>query len=187
MTVYTVPNFQLGGIIVPIHAIWELSQDYSPVGGFTLLRMLDGAGVKQQHWEKIATTVTGSGYIPAGLDSLDYKTPLLMRCATKRGVSSIAPTTILVPQARRTDVDHEVIGFAIVDGNDAQWEETPIIGTTPSVARPGFDEIDLTAVGGAKAYRINYYPEITVFAEHPVQDGNPHQDDQSWTLTAEQV
>ena len=53
-------TFELGSVIVPIHSAFELSQTYEPLGGFVTIRMLNGAALKQQNWEKIGTTIQGT-------------------------------------------------------------------------------------------------------------------------------
>jgi hypothetical protein len=147
--------------------------------------MLDGTAVKQQQWEKMATSIQGVGMFPAGLDSLDYCNPMVMQCVGYREVTKTSPT-MEVTQSRRTDTDHEAMGFALTDAF-GEWVPTSIISSTPSGTRTGFDNVVVTAVSGALAYRVKYLPEITVFAEHPEQDDDVRGSEISWTLNAEEV
>lgn len=176
-------TFEIGGITIPISSAHELSQSYQPLGGFQTIRMMDGGLVKQQNWEKIATTISGEGVIPPGLESLDYCSALLMKCAAPRGVTSTLPTGIAVPPARRTDPGFSPIGCAWIPRTDepslGQW-----VTTTISIIS---DVATLGVVAGATQYRVEFFPEITVFADRPQQDVDVHGANHSWTLEAEQV
>lgn len=175
-------TFELGTVIVPIHSAYELSQTYEPLGGFATIRMLNGAALKQQNWEKIGTTITGNGVIPPGLEGLDYSLSHLMKCAAPRAVTSTA-TVIVIPAERRTDGEFAPTGWAYTDPegkNRGLWEETPIISTV-------VDTVTLTPVVGALNYQVRYFPEFEVFAEKPNQNIDVHPKTQGWTLTAEQV
>jgi len=174
-------TFELGSVIVPIHSAFELSQTYEPLGGFTTIRMLNGAALKQQNWEKIGTNVQGRGTIPSGLEGLDYSAAQLMKCAATRAVTAFS-TSIVIPAERRSDAGFIPTGWAYVDPegkNRGLWQETPI-GIV-------VDTVTLTAVVGALNYQVRYFPEFSVFAEKPSQNIDVHPSDQSWTLEAEQV
>ena len=175
-------TFELGTVIVPVQSAYELSQTYEPLGGFTTIRMLNGAALKQQNWERIATTIQGSGVIPSGLEGLDYSVSQLMKCAAPRAVTSIA-TVIVIPAERRTDPGFEPTGFAFVDPEGkgrGLWKETPIISIV-------VDTVTLTVVAGASNYQVRYFPEFEVFSEKPSQTIDVHPSDQNWTLEAEQI
>lgn len=175
-------TFELGTVIVPIQSAFTLSQTYEPLGGFTTIRMLNGAALKQQNWEKIGTSIQGQGIIPSGLEGLDYSVSQLMKCAAPRAVTSIA-TVIVIPAERRTDIGFVPTGFAYVDPegkNRGLWQETPIISII-------VDTVTLTPVVGALNYQVRYFPEFLVFAEKPNQNIDVHPSDQNWTLEAEQV
>jgi len=175
-------TFELGSVIVPVASAYELSQTYEPLGGFSTIRMLNGAALKQQNWEKIGTTITGRGVIPSGLEGLDYSLSQLMKCAADRAVTSTA-TVIVIPAERRTDPGFEHTGWAYTDPEGkgrGLWQSTPIISTI-------VDTVTLTPVVGASNYQVRYFPEFTVFAEKPSQNVDVHPHDQSWSLEAEQI
>jgi hypothetical protein len=73
-------TLELGGIVIPITSAHEFSQNYAPLGGSIVLRMLDGGAVKQQHWEKLSTSISGSGVLPPGIENLSFKDPLVLKC-----------------------------------------------------------------------------------------------------------
>ena len=175
-------TFELGSVIVPIHSAFELSQTYEPLGGFVTIRMLNGAALKQQNWEKIGTTIQGRGTIPSGLEGLDYSVSQLMKCAADRAVTSTS-NIIVIPAERRTDVGFEPRGFAYTDPegkNRGAWEETAIVSIV-------VDTVTLTVVAGALNYQVRYFPEFEVFSEKPSQTVDVHPKDQSWSLEAEQI
>lgn len=175
-------TFELGTVIVPIHSAFELSQTYEPLGGFVTIRMLNGAALKQQNWEKIGTSVQGTGTIPSGLEGLDYSVSQLMKCAAPRAVTSIS-NVLVIPAERRTDPGFEPTGFAYVDPegkNRGLWQETPIVSIV-------VDTVTLTVVANALNYQVRYFPEFEVFAEKPTQNIDVHPSDQNWQLDAEQV
>lgn len=177
--------FRLGGIEIPFRAGFTLQQTYHPLGGYSVIRMLTGTAIKQQHWEKLGTAVTGTGMFPPGLDSLDYSNALTMQCIADREVTKNTPV-MEVTQNRRTDSLHEAQGFALTDAYGV-WVPTPILTAEASVSRTGYDDVTLQAVSGAIAYRVRYLPQISVFAEHPREDDQVHDGEYAWTLEAEEV
>lgn len=165
----------LGGVRVPLHSVLDFEQSYSAIEGGRVLRMTDGAGVKTVHWRKISTTVSAGGWIPPGLLALDYDEPLVMRCAAPRAIVTAA-TVVTLPAARRTDAGHEPYAAALVEG-DWQAAELDIAGDTATI----------TPVAGAGAYRVSYYPELTVFASPPEESGDLTRADYRWSIEAEEV
>lgn len=174
-------TFELGTVIVPIHSAYELTQTYEPLGGYATIRMLNGAALKQQNWEKIGTTLSGQGLIPSGLEGLDYSVEQLMKCAAPRAVTAFS-TSIVIPAERRSDVGFEPTGWAYTDPegkNRGVWQETAIVIVV--------DTVTLTPVVGALNYQVRYFPEFMVFSEKPNQNISVHPSDQNWSLEAEQV
>ena len=168
------PFFSLGGVVVPVLASLELEQTYAPIGGYATLRMLDGAGVRQTQWQRLRTSLTGSGPIPAGLEALDYSQPQELLCAAPRSLIVTAPTANL-PVARRTDAGYLPTALALVDGKPAP--------TTLTIAG---DVATIAAVTGAQQYVIRYWPRITVLAETPTVSFSHFRAQWQWTLEAEQ-
>jgi len=171
----SVSNVILGGVQIALSSAFDLSQSYSVLGGDQLLRMLDGSGVKQQQWNKIATTITGNGALPVGLDEIDFSLALVLSCGAPRGVTSTS-TTIVLPPGRRSDPGFEETGFALV-GND--WVSTSI-GIV-------IDTVTLVNPGGATAFRVEYFPEITVFARPPDIGDAVRGREFTWTINAEEI
>ncbi|MCP4342183.1 MAG: hypothetical protein GY799_25705 [Desulfobulbaceae bacterium] len=137
--------------------------------------MGDGATVRQTlsgHVGKLRSTISGQGFIAAGISGLDYTQSMVLKCAKPRMISS-ATNVIDIPAARRAD--DAPVGFAIVDGEQVS---TPLNIVT--------DTATLTIVSGATAYQVEYVPEITVLAkldEGFGTSGGRH----TWSLTCVEV
>ncbi len=168
-------NFKLGGISIPVNAGLEFSQSYEMIGGTVTQRMQSGRAIKQTHFNKLRTVLSGQGWVPAGLDGLDYSTPLLLKCVAPRSVSS-TNTQFTIPANRRNDPGFEPKAYAVVSGSLVETEITL-----------NADIASLDAVPGALTYQVHYYPEILVFAEPPQTQGNMTGAEFSWTLTCEEV
>ncbi len=168
-------NFKLGGISIPVNAGLEFSQSYEMIGGTVTQRMQSGRAIKQIHFNKLRTVLSGQGWVPTGLDGLDFSTPLLLKCAAPRSVSS-TNTQFTISTNRRHDSGFEPKAFAVVSGNLTETEITL-----------NADIVNLDTVTGALTYQIYYYPEILVFAEPPQVQGNMTGAEFSWTLTCEEV
>jgi hypothetical protein len=179
-------TLELGGVVIPITSAHSFSQTYAPLGGSVVLRMLDGGAVKQQHWEKIRTGISGEGVLPPGIENLSFKDPLVLKCGAVRGTTSVSPTGIAIPVERRSDAGFLPEGFAWVPDTSepslGAWVSTSIVIN----AGPP-DTADLGAVAGATQYRITYFPEITVFADPPEVETDVHGKAVSWSIDAEQV
>ena len=66
------PDLMIDGVRLPLAAAGVVSQSYEDFGGFGVLRLGLGAAVHQQAWRRVRTTLSASGWVPAGLDALDW-------------------------------------------------------------------------------------------------------------------
>lgn len=173
----TISDIFLGSVKIPISGAYELSQSYAPIGGFMTLRTLNGGAIKQQNWQKISTTITGSGAIPVGLEEVNFKLSLVLKCGASRGVTS-SSNVMTLPPGRRVDVGFEPTGCFSTD-NGLTWQTTSI-GIVSDVATLGTDP-------GAQLYRVEYFPEITVFADPPEENTDTHGRVFGWSINAEEV
>lgn len=177
MSAVVVNNIVVGTVIVPLTASYDLSQTYGPIGGFTTLRTLNGSGIKQQNWQKISTSINGEGAIPLGLDEINFKLSLLLKCGAPKGVTS-SVNVMTLPPGRRSDPGFEETGYYSTD-NGRTWEETGLIIAV--------DVATVLLTPGAQAYRVEYFPEITVFADPPEENTDTHGKVFGWSLNAEEV
>jgi hypothetical protein len=119
--------------------------------------------------------LTGRGWIPAGLDGIDYTSSMLLKCAAAKMITSPS-NVIALPAERRTDSGYEPRGYAIVEGARVDTS----IGFAVDVATLG-------TVAGASFYQVEYFPEITVFATLSNSGVTVTNADYSWQIKAEQV
>lgn len=167
--------FVLGGIEVELHARLRWQQTYAPIGGSVVQRLSDGTGHKQTRWRRTRTVITCEGWIPPGLESLDYSGPLEMRCVSPRAMAGTG-TSFTLPAARRSDSGYEPFGFARVG---EAWIPTGVTLTG--------DQADLDPVTGADSYRVLWYPQLLVLTDGPEEDADGSTATYSWRLAAEEV
>ena len=164
----------IGGIEIPLKSSHQLTQDYEPIQAVNRVRMMSGALQQQTAWNgKILTTISGSGLIPAGIQSLDFTSTITIKCIAERTVTS-ASNVIAVPSSRRSD--YGVEGRALVDG---VWQSTPVSMAT-NVAT-------LTTVAGATQYQAIYWPELICFLDPPSENRDARTSTYAWSITAEEV
>lgn len=163
----------IGGIPIPPHAGIS-SQRYEPLGGSTLLRMASGAGKKRTHWNKLKTTISGSGWLPLALQSLDFSSPIQIACIQPRSLGSPTSRVFALPSNRRTDV--APWGWALVGH---EWVEV-------SLVLQG-DQATLSEVTGASLYQVNWLPLLTVYMEDPSSEMNLDGATYNWTIDAEEA
>lgn len=167
--------FELGGVVVPIHAGLGLNQRIESAGGSTSLRLSGGALIKQTAWSKLRVTLSGDGWSPPGLGALDYSATLVLKCGLPDSVSS-ASNVITLPASRRTDAGYLPFARAhLADG----WQDTPVSITG--------NDATCTAVSGAIAYSVWYFPQLTVYADRPAVEFDGAGAAAAWELVCEEV
>lgn len=170
---------KIGSIDLPMLAGLDLEQSYEPIGGETILRTVGGTGIKQTTWQKLRTIISGSGWIPAGLDSLDATVQHVIGCIVPRSVPCVFATRqATLPAARRSDSGHIPFGQAILPDNS-------VVTTTASLAG---DVAIVAAVAGAVAYQALYLPSLTCWlTRRPTDSGNRSDASYRWEIVAEEV
>lgn len=165
----------IGDVTVPYRAGHSMRQAYSRLpGGTTTLRMADGSGVKQQAWRKLQTQISGVGWVPNALQSLDYSQPLQLHGIAPLTVTSPGNTAVL-PVDRRSDAGYQPQGLAWVAGEAVEVDVT-VSGDTAAA----------TVVPDAEFYQFSYWPVLTVFAEFN-EDTDTATGAISWQLECEEV
>lgn len=171
-----ITTLEFGSILIPTEAVPEFDQRYEDLAGQTFRRTADGSGILRSGWQgKIATRISGRGWVPAGIGAAAAGSTHVIKCAIPREASS-ATTSVTLPAARRTDTGHTPIGFALVGD---RLVSTAITGITSNVAT-------LTAVSGATGYRVHYWPQITAVVTANECTGS-HQAEYRWAIEAEEV
>ncbi|WP_339521726.1 hypothetical protein [Pseudomonas sp. EA_35y_Pfl2_R111] len=149
----SIPMLTLGGVpIVPHSGTAALS--LSKLRGSARARMSRGKLVQMTHWSgKAAGTISGQGFMPPGLDGLNYDGPLELL--------SVQQENITVPELS--------VALSSTPRPDCQpWAEA-LVGT--KWHRTSCDFVDgvatATPVAGATLYSFFWLPAYWVFAEDP--------------------
>ncbi len=167
--------FQLGAVVVPIHAALSMQQTIESFGGHTVLRLGDGGAVPQTVWRKLRVTISAEGWSPPGLRALNFDAPLTLKCGAPTSIASTS-NVITLPTARRTDAGY--LPFARAH-TEAGWSDTPVAVVSNTAT--------CTVVSGALGYSVWYYPELYVVCEPPAESFDRSGAAVSWELTAEEV
>ena len=165
---------KIGDFELPVYAGFDLTQRYDPIGGEAILRAVSGRGIKQMTWGKLRVTTSGAGWVPAGIESLDFTEQYDLACIVPATVPAVFATRqATLPATRRADAGHLPYGLA----------QMPNGVTVESAATLAGDVATVAAVAGAVAYQVGYYPLLTCWINRPVRSGPGF----SWELIAEEV
>lgn len=168
------PTLKIAGVEFARQS-FPATQSYPPLEGATVHRMLNGAGVKQTHWRKLTTVISGAGWAPAALDGVDWAQPVEIWCIKPRTIHSDTVSATL-PAARRSDFADAVLARAIVAGN---LVDTPVNVVSNTATA--------TAVAGATGYQFMYYPKASFLSSGPTEDLDAPTGVYSWSITAEEI
>lgn len=169
---------KIGSLDIPTLAALDLEQSYEPLGGEAIFRTVSGLGLKQTTWRKTRIVTSGSGWMPAGLETLDTTAQLTLSCIVPRRVPAVFATRqATLPAARRSDAGHTPWGIATrADG-----------GTVLTAVSLAGNIATVTAVSGAVAYDVLYFPQFTVWAGRPTDSGARGDASYRWELVCEEV
>lgn len=148
----THPRIMLGGVPIVLHA-GAPEQSVERLGGEAVVRLSDGDAVKMAHWSKASGSISGDGWMPPGLDGLDYSQPLELRLTQPECITGTA-TTVPLTSTPRPDV----APWALALVGD-QWQATPCT-VLDGVAT-------ITAAASAELYALYWMPVYSVFASKP--------------------
>lgn len=167
------PLLMLGGVPIVRHA-GALEFSSEGVEGASTVRMSLGDLVKMTHWMgKAQGSISANGWMPPGLDGLDYSQPLELRSTQPETITTTA-TSAALSSAPRPDADPWA--FALVNG---EW-----VSTACSFAA---GVATATAVVGATLYAFYWFPVYQVFATKPTKGLSVGEAGYSWSLTWEQA
>lgn len=170
-------SLKIGAIAIPLRAGLDIEQSYELIGGATTLRTLDGTGIRQETWKKLRTTISGSGWLPAGISALDTSSAQLVACITPQAIVADAARQATLPAARRADAGHQPWAVALLPGGAIASTTLAIVGNVATAA----------AVADAEGYLIQYFPQITALVDRPVESGSRGEASYRWEISAEEV
>jgi hypothetical protein len=142
------------------------TQEIAPLGGFEILRMLDGSALKQTNWVKHSVTLSGNGGIPLGMHDLDWAKVITLWCGATRAI--VRNTNNFTLPAHRTDTGYEPFVLKYLP-SDGLW-------------------VPLATNGVASKYMCQYYPILQCLFEPPSESQTFDSDSNvSWTLNGEEI
>ena len=172
------PTLKIGSFVLPVMASLEIEQAYALIGGEAVFRTVAGTGLKQATWKKLKVTTSGSGWLPAGLETIDTNTQQVVACIVPRSVPAVFATRqATLPTARRSDSGHLPYGLAIMSDGQAVLTTATLAGDVATV----------TAVAGAVDYAVGYFPQITAWVQRPAVSGSRTDASHRWEIVAEEV
>lgn len=169
-------SLTIDSIAIPIFEAMTYSETIEKVGGFVLLRTVLGGGLRQSNWVKHRISISAGGSIPASLLELDHEVSHTLKLATPQSIQSTS-NVIVVPTERRSDVPLEA--YAVMSLDEELVEAV--------IASEVVDTVTITAVAGAIAYRVVYWPQFTVFIDPPGSNINHRDADHQWSLNCEEI
>ena len=171
-------SLEIGGAVIPNRAGFDVDQQYEMLGTETILRACSGRGIKQMTYEKMRITTSCSGWMPSGLETLDYTAQHVVKCVVPRGITANPSTRqATIPAARRSDSGYLPFGLAISATGEA-------VKTAVTMAT---NLATCDAVSGATSYHVSWYPSVTCWLMRPQTSGNLADASYRWELTAEEV
>lgn len=137
-------SLKIAGIEISIIASLDLQQRIEPISGSELRRMANGAGFKMGHWRKHRISLSGSGWVPAPLNAIDYYAPFEIELPYPMAFQVGEPlpdgwSQRAAPWAEHTVTDQDGVSVRYVypkmtvysdgpqqshDGESASWEMT---------------------------------------------------------------
>ena len=168
------PDLLIDFLVIPFLALGDHRQEYDHDLAQYDLRMADGSIVRQtRRSRKLTTTLSGSGWMPSGLDDLDTSTPHTISCIAPRSVSGTGPVLTL-PAARRGDVP--IAGLVVTADGVFSCEVDTVVG----------DVVTLETTPGALTYQALYYPRFSAWLGYR-SDLDMNSATYGWTLTAREA
>lgn len=145
-------NVTLGGLPIVLHAGAPTQSD-APVLGEAVVRMSQGAGVKMTHFYKAGGSISLAGWMPPGLDGLDYSQPLTL-CLTAQECMVDTGLVFTLTSTPRPDVAPWAL--AMIGGDWVRADCAYVDGVAT-----------VSAVAGAALYMVQWMPTYSVFASKP--------------------
>jgi hypothetical protein len=173
----SVKTLKIGSIEIPLRSALDCATAYEQIGGETILRTINGTGIRQETWKRLRATISGSGWIPPGLDAVDSTQQQVVAFAAPLSVGCDGSRQATLPAGRRSDSGYAPWAIALLA--DGGIIETPV-SVVGNVATAD-------AVSGAIGYQAWYYPQVTAWVSRPSQSLDHPTATWSWELLVEQV
>lgn len=170
-------SFEIGTLIIPDIAGFDLQQEYKNIGPESVLRTVSGRAIKQMTYAKMRVVTGGSGWIPDGLQTLDRSVTHTVKCIKPRLVPAVFATRqATLPPGRRSDTGFTPWGYALLASGQAVLAAVSMAGDVATVA----------AIPGAGSYSVAYLPQITAYVMAPSESGDMGSTTYRWEIIAEE-
>jgi len=169
---------KLGTLEIPLRAALDIDQTYEFIGGETTLRTISGDGIKQETWKKTRTTISGGGWIPPLLQSLDTTAAMLVACVAPQALLMDVGRQATLPAARRSDAGHTPWAVALLPDGGTRAASPVINGNVATAGQ---------VIGDTIGYIVSYYPLLTCWVNRPVQSFSRGGASYRWEIVAEEV
>lgn len=170
------PTLEIGALVVPYVVTLGLRVEYERLAARSDRRTAAGGLNRRTAWTgKLRATITGDGWAPPGLATLDEDTAYSVALPELRSVDS-ASNVITLPAARRSGGIYTPLGFAVVAG---ALVSTPVALVT--------DTATLTTVAGASGYRVDYYPQVSAYVRFVREELDAERRVHGWQLVVEEA
>lgn len=171
-------SFEIGSLAIPLVAGFDLQQSYEHIGGESIIRAMSGRAIKQATYGRLRVITSGSGWMPAGLQTIDRSAQHVVKCIKPRTVPAVFATRqATLPAGRRTDAGYTPWGYAILSDGSAVDSSVSLAGNVATVA----------AVSGAVAYAVSYIPQLTAYAMPPTESGDMAGATYRWEIVLEEI
>lgn len=168
---------KIGALAIPTRAGLDLEQTYEPMGGYAVLRTIDGTGIPQRTWRRTRTVISGGGWLPPGLESIDTAAQQVVGCIVPRALIADASRQATLPTARRSDAGHTPWAVALLPSGGLASTPLTLVGNVGTA----------DAFAGAIGYHIEYFPQLTCWIHPPTESGSRSDATYRWELVAEEV
>ncbi|AZZ92743.1 hypothetical protein EUZ85_19255 [Hahella sp. KA22] len=172
----------IDGVEIPVDARLDLSVSYQRLERSATHRVGPAAtAIKQTLWSgKYRVTVSGSGWYPPGLQSVDFSgAVLLASIAPLSIVGGVGDIVIGADTDRRAEANYAPYAHAIMIDGSRQDAEL-------SVAVNG--DCTITPVAGAVRYQVFWFPVMSlIFSDPPAENTDMSGITTSWEMVGEQV
>lgn len=166
-------NIIIDNIILDNVAGFEIKQSYRTLNDGIVLRMIDGTGIKQNSWTKVETVISGSGWVPDGLQNVDFRSSVVIDCIEPISITQ-ASNVFTLPTNRRSDVTPYALAYT----------STGWVNTASSLVT---NTLTATTVSGATAYMGIWFPKLTVFCNSPAYNLDTSSGTFNWSITGQEV
>lgn len=173
-------SFEIGSLVVVPIAGFDMQQQYEAIQRENIDRAVSGRAIKMMTdgFDKLKVTTSGSGWMPAGLQTINRSQQLVIKCILPRmEMADFNTRQAVLPAARRSDAGHAPWGFAIMPDGSSRKVVATLAGNVATVA----------ATPGAVAYAVGYLPQIVAYVNAPSESGEAGTATYHWEITAEEV